>query len=222
LANHTHIRNAQRAMFLVAPAFVALRNRTGIHIRKLLFFGVGAVSIYALISGFPYNVRYALPALIGFLSLIAVCATEWNKSSISRLSVAAFLVLSLWADGQWFYGWQYRKGDSRAVANWLMQNRERIQSWTVLPGYMNAPIQWYLQSDPAVLTREMRPTGDRFTKFPPVPDVLIVTRRHHLEEPDKIIAAYESSANGTETNLTSAAFELYIGAKTNSAADDGK
>ena len=58
---------------------------------QLLFLDIGVVSVYAVISGFPYNVRYALPALIGFLALIAFCATEWNKSSLCRLSVAAFL-----------------------------------------------------------------------------------------------------------------------------------
>jgi hypothetical protein len=210
---------------LLALAVVfALHLRSLIRGREiqLLLFGIGTVSVYALVSGFPYNVRYALPALVGFLALIAVCATEWNKSPVARLSIAAFLVLSLWADWQWFYSWQYRKGDSRAVVKFLEQNRERIHSWTVLPSYMDIPIHWYLQSDPEMLAREIPATGDRFTKFPPVPDVLIITRRHHLEEPDKIIAAYESSAPGVETNLTFAAFELYIGAKKNPAANDGK
>ena len=208
---------------------LALAIVCALHLRRLIFgreiqlffFSIGGVSVYALISGFPFNVRYALPALIGFLALIAVCATEWNKSSISRLSVAAFLVLSVWADGQWFYDWQYRKGDSRAVASWLVANREQVHSWTGLPGYMNAPIRWYLRDQPDMLAREIPPTGDRFTKFPPLPDVLMITRRHHLEEPDKIIALYASATSGIKTNLTLAAFELYLAAPRNESTNGG-
>ena len=185
---------------------------------QLLFLTVGFVSAYALISGFPYNIRYVLPALLGFLALAAVCALEL-KSSFARLSVAALLVLSLWADAQWFYGWQYRKGDSRAVASWLIQNQDRVHSWTGLPGYMDAPIEWYLRDHPDVLAQEIHPTGDRFTQFPPLPDVLIITRRHHLEEPDKIIASYQSATYGIETNLTFAAFELYITTPQNKPAN---
>jgi len=189
---------------------------------QLLFLSIGVVSIYALLSGFPYNVRYALPALFGFLAIAAVFATDFGKPSFARLSVAGLLLVSLWADGQWYYSWQYRKGDSRAVANWLTQNRERVHSWTVLPYYMNVPVQWYLKNDPDILRGEIPPTSDRSTSFPPVPDVLIITRRHHLQDPDQIIASYESVVHGTETNDIFAAFELYVAPQKGTTSSAGK
>jgi hypothetical protein len=189
---------------------------------QLLFLAVGVVSIYALISGFPYNVRYALPALFGFLALIAVFAGELYKSSFVRLSVAGVLAVSLWADAQWFYIWQYRKGDSRAVAQWLVQHQERIQSWMVLPEYMNSPLEWYLKPFPKILANEIPPTSDRSTTFPPLPDVLILTRRHHLADPDKVIASYANSAHGTETVTNFAAFELYVNDLQNAATNHEK
>ena len=184
---------------------------------QLIILGVGAVSIYALISGFPYNTRYALPALLGFLALAANLTNDLGKSRLARMSIGGLLVVSLWSDGQWYYDRQYRKADTRAIANWLVQNQKQVHSWTGLPGYMNIPLVWYLRDRPDVLAEEIPPTNDRFTKFPPVPDVLIITRRHHLEDPDKVIAAYESAAHGIETNLSFSAFELYTPAKNKSA-----
>lgn len=181
---------------------------------QLLLLGIGAVSVYALISGFPYNVRYALPALFGFLALTSVLANESTKGHFARVTTIALLLVSLWADGQWFYRWDYRKDDARAAAQWLAQNRARVHSWEVLPSYMTASLEWYLQGAPDVLAEEMHSTSDRSTAFPPVPDVFIVTRRHHLAEPDKMIAAYQAAAHGTETNRAFAGFELYVGNET--------
>lgn len=180
---------------------------------QLLLLSVGVVSVYALLSGFPYNVRYALPALFGFLAFAAVLWNEMAKAYLARGAIGALLLVSLWADGQWFYRWDYRKDDSRAVAEWLMQHRTNIRSWEILPSYMNVPVEWYLQSAADMLARELHPASDRSTTFPPVPDVFILTRRHHLQEPDKMIAAYQVAAHGIETNREFAGFELYIGAK---------
>jgi hypothetical protein len=180
---------------------------------QLLLLSVGAVSLYALLTRFPYNVRYALPGLLGFLAVAAVLAVDSKKVLWGRLSLAGILAVSLWADVQWFYGWQYRKADSRAVAQWLVENKERVSSWTVLPDYMKYTLDWYLRPYPNVLSRAMNSTSDRTTTFPPVPDVLMLSRRHHLANPDQLIAAYATAAAGVQTNLTFAGFELYTANK---------
>jgi len=201
-------------VMLAALALVFVLNFrkliTGREIQFLLL-SVGVVSVYALLSGFPYNVRYVLPALLGFLALAAVLATEAGKVQFARMTIGALLLVSLWSDGQWFGSGDYRKDDSRAVAEWLMQQRNKIHSWEVLPSYMSTSIRWYLQGAPEVLANELPPAGDRSTTFPPVPDVFIITRRHHLQEPDKMIADYRAAARGTETNRVFAGFELYLG-----------
>jgi uncharacterized membrane protein len=178
---------------------------------QLLLLSVGVVSVYALVSGFPYNVRYALPALFGFLAMAAVLSNDLAKAHFARAVIGSLLLVSLWADGQWFFSRAYRKDDSREVAEWLVQHRDTVHSWEVLPSYMNVSIEWYLQDAPDVRAKEMPSTSDRSTTFPPVPDVFIVTRRHHLQEPDKMIDAYRGAAQRTETNLTFAGFELYFG-----------
>ncbi|HWX23021.1 MAG TPA: hypothetical protein VN578_24225 [Candidatus Binatia bacterium] len=180
--------------------------------REVVLFtlGIAIVAVYGLLSGFPYNVRYALPALFGFLALLAAFATTTNKSALARISVASVLMLGLWADAQWFYNFSYRKGDSRAVARWLVQNQDQVKSWTVLPGYLSRSVEWYLHENPEVLIHSIPAKQDRTTSFPPVPDVLIIGRRHHLSDPDKIVAEYKSAAGQLHTDNSFAGFELYV------------
>ena len=177
---------------------------------QLLILSVGVVSLYALLTPFPYNIRYVLPGLLGFLALAAVLAMDSDKVNWARVSVAGVLIVSLWADGQWFYSWQYRKADSRAVAQWLADQKGSVRSWTVLPTYMKVTLDWYLRPHPDILASSIQPTSDRASTFPPVPDVLILSRRHHLLEHDQTIAAYQAATDRVKTNLTFAGFELYL------------
>jgi hypothetical protein len=54
------------------------------------------------------------------------------------------------------------------------------------------------------------PAKPRTTSFSPVPDARIIGRRHHITEPDKIIAAYRASAGAVRTIPAIAGFELYM------------
>jgi hypothetical protein len=120
------------------------------------------------------------------------------------------LLVALWADAQWFYSPAYRKGDSRAVARWLVANQARMKSWTVLPAYLSLSIEWYLQGHPQVLARNQPSAQPQTTAFPPIPDVLIIGRRHHIQQPDQVIAAYRASAGAVRAIPAIAGFELYV------------
>ena len=85
-----------------------------------------------------------------------------------------------------------------------------MKSWTVLPDYLTASVAWYLQGHPDVLARRQPPTQAQTTSFPPVPDALIIGRRHHITEPDKIITAYRTSAGAVRTIPVIAGFEIYV------------
>jgi hypothetical protein len=176
---------------------------------SLLVLNVGFVALTALISSFPYNIRYTLPALLGFVALVAALDSGAGRRQVARLAVAGVLLVGLWADAQWFYSPAYRKGDSRAVAQWLVAHQARVESWTVLPDYLSLSIEWYLQGYPQILAREQPPAQPQTTSFPPVPDVLIIGRRHHVQQPDKLIAAYRASAGEVRAIRSLAGFELY-------------
>ena len=85
-----------------------------------------------------------------------------------------------------------------------------VKAWTVLPDYLSFSVAWYLDGHPEILARKQPPTQAQTTSFPPVPDALIIGRRHHITEPDKIIAAYRASAGAVRAIPTIAGFELYV------------
>lgn len=193
----------------------------------LLALGIGVVAAYGLISGFPYNVRYTLPALFGFLALLSVLATaapmdgsaslasgsSSTPRRFARSAIAGVLVIALWADEQWFYKPVYRKADARAAAQWLASHQDQLHSWTVLPGYLSRSVEWYLATQPKVLAANQPSAEDQTTHFPPTPDVLILGRRHHILKPDQLIADYQSAAGAVETNRSIPGFEIFVRAK---------
>jgi hypothetical protein len=223
ISNHP-IETAILAAVLVALAGIFCGNARALISGKeiqLLALSICVVAVLAIVSGFPYNVRYTLPGLLGFLALAAALSTMANKSLCTRLPVAALLVVSLWSDGQWFYGWDYRKSDARAAAQWLVDH-DQIRSWTVLPGYLGVPVEFYLKPYPNLLSREILPKNDQTTDFPPTPDVLMIGRRHHLLQPDRIIASFASAAGEVSTNRAIAGFELYVSAARQQQSGGGK
>jgi predicted membrane-bound mannosyltransferase len=178
----------------------------------LLAAGIGIVTACSMVSGFAYNVRYVLPSLFGFLALIAAFAISLpDRPRLVRLITVAVLAVAIWADAQWFYSPRYRKPDARAVAKWLVDNKDHVKSWTVLPAYLKLPLYWYLfELHQDVLKQALTPTGARTTSFPPVPDVLILERRDQLDQPDKMISSYRLAAGKVQTNRSFAGFELYL------------
>ena len=177
---------------------------------SLMVLNLGFVTFTTLAFSFPFNVRYTLPGLLGFVALIPALDRGPGRRYVARLAIALVFLLGLWADAQWFYCPAYRKTDSRALAQWLATHQDRVKSWTVLPAYLSDTVEWYLQGQPAILARNLRPTQPDTTSFPPVPDVLIIGRRHHIADPDQIIAAYCAAAAQVRTNLSVAGFELYL------------
>jgi len=177
---------------------------------SLVVLNLGFVSLTTLVCAFPYNVRYTLPGLLAFVALVAALNGSAGRGYVARLAFAAVLLTGLWADAQWLYCPAYRKADSRAVAQWLVANQASVKSWTVLPDYLSYSVVWYLQGHPEIVNHRLPPTQAQTTSFPPVPDALIIGRRHHITEPDKIIAAYRTSAGAVRTISTIAGFELYV------------
>ena len=95
------------------------------------------------------------------------------------------------------------------MAQWLAANRARVKSWVVAPDYLGQSIEWYLQDHPEILASRWKPQGPQMITFPPVPDALIIGRRHHLQEPDKAIAGYRAFAGRVEAVQSIAGFEIY-------------
>lgn len=198
-------------LLLVALAY-ALEFRSLVRGKEtgLVVLNLGFVSLATLCMSFPYNVRYTLPGLLGFVALVAALDGGAGRRFVARLAIGCVLLVGVWADAQWFCSPVYRKTDSRALAQWLVANEAHVKSWTVLPAYLSESVEWYLEGHPQILSRNQRSTQDLTTSFPPVPDVLIIGRRHHITEPDQIIAAYRASAGEVRIIRSVAGFELYV------------
>jgi hypothetical protein len=177
---------------------------------SLVVLNLAFVSLTTLAFAFPFNVRYTLPGLLAFVALVAALDGGASRRYVARLAIASVLLLALWADAQWFYSPSYRKTDSRAMAQWLVAHQDRVKSWTVLPDYLTASVAWYLRDHPEIMARRQPATQAQTTSFPPVPDALIIGRRHHVTEPERIIAAYRASAGTVRTVSAIPGMELYV------------
>jgi Dolichyl-phosphate-mannose-protein mannosyltransferase len=179
----------------------------------LLVTGSALLAGYAMISGFAYNVRYVLPGLFGFLALVAtLIVVAPQRPWLVRGLIAAIVGLALWADAQWFYNPRYRKPDARGVAKWLINNKTRVNSWTLVPEYLQLPLDWYLgEAGQDVVNHWLPPNARVTSSFPPIPDVLLLQRRDQLEQPERLINAYRVAAGNIQTNLSFSGYELYVG-----------
>jgi hypothetical protein len=197
---------------LLFAAMLIWRGRPVLRKRATLLLILPVLVGYAgaAFSHFPYNVRYTLPALFGFLGLIGALPLMVPQRCLWRGIAGLILAINLCADGQWFFRPNYRKNDSRAVAQWLATHSDTVKSWTVLPDYLGYSVRWYLGGDQAVLAEEQRPKQEQSTSFPPVPDVLIIGRRHHVKDPDAVIGSYRKAAGEVREVNSFAGFELYV------------
>ena len=195
------------AMLLLLAVVICVRSGRSILFGKemlLMVGGLGTAVLGGIISDFPYNVRYALPALFGFIALMAVLCKPGDRRA-STILLMGMLVVSLWADAQWFFAPNYRKGDFRAVARWLRENR-KIKTWIVLPYYLDFTVRWYMDPN----TKFDPSTQSTPPSLPVIPDTLIITRRHHLQDVDKWIEYYRLMAGDVQTINSIPGFELYV------------
>jgi hypothetical protein len=177
----------------------------------LFFLDLSMVSVYAAVSGFSYNVRYTLPALIGFVALVADLVSRANHTHLARATLAAVAGVSLWADWQWYYSPAYRKEDMRAVAQWLIENEKDVHSWTMVPRYSEDIVQWYVDAlgHPELVSRIEVPQQMESTSFPPVPDVLVMGRRDRILQPEALIKAYQTASGDSRKAETFTGFQVY-------------
>ena len=177
----------------------------------LCVLNLAIVTGYSLVHQYPYNIRYTLPALLGFIALAADLMIRANRSYLARPALAALLIVSLWADYQWYYSPAYRKEDSRAVAQWLIDNRDHINSGLLDPGYSKTSVEWYLDSlgHPEVASRLHGAAVTETISFPPVPDILIMGRRDHIVQPGDVIGSYLAAAGNARKIQSFSGFEIF-------------
>ena len=174
---------------LLAIAALKCRRPPARWFTALLAVPLGFIFLLAALSGKAYNVRYTLPALVGFLGLISVALSALQPRA-RGLWLTALTGLALWADGQWFWVPDYWKEDSRAAVAWLRDNLGPGATVAVAPSYLDLPLEYYDARSGAKLHFRGVPPDSTLPRGTP-PDALVLTRLHHVPNWLRLKAEFE-------------------------------
>jgi mannosyltransferase len=149
---------------------------------------VGMVFLASVTTGKAYNIRYTLPALLGFVGLLTLALSRLAPAS---RRAAAVLVLSLfaWADAQWFFSPRYRKDDSRHVVQWLAEHLPSGSVVLAAPAYVTGVLSHYAQRQGADLRFVTADAADSAR-----PAAMLLTRLHHVPDPQSLEERFRRAA----------------------------
>ena len=184
------------AVTIAAVLALASRLRTVAASRLALLFVLPMISaaLGSALTGKAYNVRYAVPGMVGFVGLAAMAISSVSRTR-RRVLLVGLVGLCCWADAQWFLVPRYRKEDSRAAVAWLAANLLPGARVAVAPGYQAEVLAYYATRDRAPLT--FSGLADTATALPPGPtDALLLTRLHHVPHWDALLRSARKRSPG--------------------------
>jgi len=188
---------AAGALGLWALLVWRLRTRAALWLALLLAVPVAASFMGSVITTKAYNVRYTVPAVVGFVGLLALGLARLPPSSRAGAAIA-FVAVSLWANVQWFTVPRYWKEDSRAAVACLGNALPAGGVAGVAPGYMASVLRHYAAQAGTPL--QIEPVGGIADLDPMRPlSALLLTRLHHVPDPDGLARAYHSMTGPVET-----------------------
>ena len=202
------IQTIVAATTLVAIIALVLRarSRTVWHLGALLVLPLAAALLGSATTTKAYNVRYALPALIGFLGLTGVAAAEL-KPAARRAVVGALLLVSLWADVQWFFVPAYWKEDSRAAVACLSDEVGANGRVAVTPRYMRGVLDYYARrAGTGISIIGVSTAQDLATSGP---TALLTTRLHHAPDAVALVRAFREGSDGAVLEGRVPGYQIY-------------
>jgi len=168
------------AALVVVVLVCTLNRRRAAMIPFASLLGIPVAGILALsaLSGKAYNVRYTLPAVIGFLGMVSIAALALRPTS-RALFMAGLIGISLWSDDQWYSSMQYAKDDTRAAVAWLREHLRPGATIAVAPEYAVGPLAYYSSKTFADLDFVPLPEGSTLPHNTGL-EGLVLTRLHHV------------------------------------------
>jgi hypothetical protein len=169
---------AAATMAVVLALVLRLRTAGTGRLAVLFLLPMMATAIGSAVTGKAYNVRYAVPGIVGFVGLAAMVVAGASRTRRPILLVV-LVGLCCWADAQWFLVARYRKEDSRAAVAWLRANLPAGAKIAVAPGYQAEVLAYYAARERAAL--RFSGLSDTATAVPAGHvDALLLTRLHHV------------------------------------------
>jgi mannosyltransferase len=155
----------------------------------------------AWLTPHSYNVRFTLPALPGFLLLIADLLTKLSR--YGRVALGTLIAgLFLWADMQWFFVPAYGKEDSRSAVRTVLRECSNLKAVAIAPAYMADTVRYYLSRFEHVA--EVCPVSG---PFPPEAEALMLTRCQHIPFIDGLKAKITESGDRV---LSETGYEIFV------------
>jgi 4-amino-4-deoxy-L-arabinose transferase-like glycosyltransferase len=167
---------------LLAVLLILWLNRRATMVPFLVLLAISLAGVFALaaLSGKPYNVRYTLPGLIGFLVSMTI-AGRTLKPRVRALALAVPVGIAAIGDAQWFWVSRYWKEDTRAAVTLLRDRVRPGASVAVAPSYSIPVLQYYALQAGADL-RFISAEGGSGQQTKGSPDALVLTRLHHVPD----------------------------------------
>jgi 4-amino-4-deoxy-L-arabinose transferase-like glycosyltransferase len=180
------------ALLILTALALRLRSRTAKELGLLLLTPMVVTWLGSALTNKPYNVRYTLPGIIGFVGLAALGISGLRKPA---RSVATTLMagLFLWADAQWFFAPRYWKEDSRSAVAWLRGQLPPGSTVAVAPGYQKGVLTYYARRGGADFVFDSLPETAR-SLGSALPKALLITRIHHLPHWRELVSSLDPVA----------------------------
>jgi len=192
----------------VALLMVALaRGRAAVRLAMLFAVPVLATVLGSAVTGKAYSVRYALPAVLGLLGLVALGLASLGPRP-RALATGLLAGVFVWADLQWFTLSRYWKEDSRSAVACLARVLPPGALVAVAPAYMTSVLRHYAARSGADIT----PVGLQSPRdgLEPAPSALLLTRLHHVPAPDVIVDAFADAAGPPLATAAVPGYRMYF------------
>ncbi len=196
------------ALLALAAMVLRLRSRTAKELGLLFLLPMIATWLGSAVTGKPYNVRYTLPGLIGFVGLVALGISGLRQP---RRWVATALVagLFLWADAQWFFAPRYWKDDSRSAVAWLRDKLPPGSTVAVAPGYQKGVLTYYARRGGADFVFDSLPETASSVGSA-MPEALLITRLHHLPHWRKLVGSLDPAAGNPPPPIDLTGYRAFL------------
>jgi mannosyltransferase len=189
-----------------------------IQVGLLFVVPLAAATAGSLLSTKAYNVRYVLPALVGFLGLMAI-AMERPTPRGYRVGLAMVLGLFLWSDAQWFWSRSYWKDDSRAAAACLAMGLTPGSTVAVAPSYMRLLVAYYLPQTSGIRVVGINDVAGLEASHA---NALAITRPSHVAAPaTELVRSLEGGSGYGASRRQVVGYRLYFVPKDSGAVLDG-
>jgi 4-amino-4-deoxy-L-arabinose transferase-like glycosyltransferase len=199
---------ASTALAAIGWLMVQVRSAGARELAALFILPIVAGVAGSLLTTKAYNVRYVLPALLGFIPLTALALARLG-SATRGLGTVALVSLFVWADAQWLISPEYRKEDSRAAAACLERSLPAGGTVAVAPAYMAGVLRHYAARQETSL-RVVGIAGPEALVGTPEADALLLTRLHHVADPASLLRAFTPAGDATTPWSEVPGYRIYL------------